>query len=218
VIERESSLITLPEKLANTERHLDVSKGHQLRAEDKTDELKKLNRSIFRPAITFNKDAKRAAQEAKIQQRYEDDRQEREQAMMDIRETQNRLGRAATYGRGDEDEEGIGGGGGLRSRMKTEEQRAQQKAQRSRYQFEATQSDDDMEDELDDNLDEIGDAAKRLKAIGLAMGSELDNQVKRIDRISDKTGTLNVQVDRNTDRVCHGHMSWRIMLTYTVYS
>ena len=64
-------LYRLTEKLANTERHLDVSKGHSVRAEDKTDELKKLNRSIFRPAITFNKYAKRAAQEAKLQTRYE---------------------------------------------------------------------------------------------------------------------------------------------------
>ena len=52
------------ERLADTERHLDVSKGHSLRAADKTDELKQLNRSIFRPVITFNKDKKRAAQEA----------------------------------------------------------------------------------------------------------------------------------------------------------
>jgi len=57
-------------------------KGHSARAEDKTDELKQLNRSIFRPVITFNKDAKRAAQEAKLQARYEEDRDEREKAMM----------------------------------------------------------------------------------------------------------------------------------------
>ncbi|EIN13711.1 hypothetical protein PUNSTDRAFT_117410 [Punctularia strigosozonata HHB-11173 SS5] len=188
------------EKLANTERHLDVSKGHQLRAEDKTDELKKLNRSIFRPAITFNKDAKRAAQEAKLQQRYDEDREERERAMLDIRETQNRLGRAATYGRGDEDEEAIGGGG-LRSRMRTEEQQAQRKQQRARYQFEATASDDEMEDELDDNLDEIGEAAKRLKALGLAMGQEVDNQIGRIGRIEEKTTSLDNRVYRNTERL-----------------
>ena len=81
-----------------------MAKSHGLRAEDKTDELKKLNRSIFRPAITFNKDAKRRAQEAKIQERYEEERAERERTMMDVRETQNRLGRAATYGRGADDE------------------------------------------------------------------------------------------------------------------
>ena len=58
-----------------------------MRAEDKTDELKQLNRSIFRPVITFNKDAKRAAQESKIQERYEEEREEREKAMLDIRQT-----------------------------------------------------------------------------------------------------------------------------------
>ena len=66
------------EKLADTERHLDVSKGHSQTAADRTDELKQLNRSIFRPVITFNKDAKRAAKQAEIQRRYEDERSERE--------------------------------------------------------------------------------------------------------------------------------------------
>src|ERR1700727_2083595 len=159
------------EKLANTERHLDVSKGHSVRADDKTDELKKLNRSIFRPAITFNKDAKRAAQEAKLQSRYDTEREEREKAMLDIRETQNRLGRAATYGLGDDaddDEEGIAGGSGVaRGRYKTEQQLTERKAERKRYQFEATASDDEMEDELDDNLDEIGNATKTLKALSM---------------------------------------------------
>ncbi|KDQ63723.1 hypothetical protein JAAARDRAFT_189265 [Jaapia argillacea MUCL 33604] len=193
------------EKLANTERHLDVSKSHTLRAEDKTDELKKLNRSIFRPAITFNKDSKRAAQEAKIQQRYEDERDERERAMMDIRETQNRLGQASTYGQQDlGDQEAIGGpgGGGVgRGRFKTADQQAERKEQRKRFQFEATASDDEAEDELDDNLDEIHDVSKRLKALGMAMGGELDNQIGRIGRIEDKTVSLDNKVFRNTERL-----------------
>ena len=143
-----------------------------MRAEDKTDELKQLNRSIFRPVITFNKDAKRAAQEAKIQARYDEEREEREKAMRDIRETQDRLGRAATYGmRGDE--EGIGGGSG---RFRTASELQARKSQRSRYQFEADEEDDQLEDELDDNLDEILDVSKRLKALGTAMSSELDTR------------------------------------------
>ncbi|KAF8973954.1 hypothetical protein BDZ97DRAFT_1912401 [Flammula alnicola] len=184
------------EKLANTERHLDVSKGHSQRADDKTDELKQLNRSIFRPVITFNKDSKRAAQEAKLQARYEDERDEREKAMMDIRDTQNRLGRAATYGRGDDDEELLGG----RSRMKTVEQLSARKEQRKRYQFEANASDDEVEDELDDNLDEISEATKRLKALGMTMGDELDKQVDRIKRIEDKTVDVDGRLYRNTER------------------
>lgn len=195
------------EKLASTERHLDVSKGHSVRADDKTDELKKLNRSIFRPAITFNKDSKRAAQEAKLQERYDTEREEREKAMLDIRETQNRLGRATTYGRsGDGDEEGIGGG-----RYKTEQQLAERKDQRKRYQFEATASDDEMEDELDDNLDEIGQATKTLKALSMAMGQELGEQNNRIGRIEEKTVNLDNRVFRNTERVSFTFVSFPLV-------
>ena len=196
---RTHHIILFVEKLANTERHLDVSKAHSQRAEDKTDELKQLNRSIFRPAITFNKDAKRAAQEAKIQDRYEEERGEREKAMKDIRETQNRLGQASSYGQG---EEGIEVGPNGR-RTKTATQLSLQKEQRKRYQFEATASDDELEDELDDNLDGISDVAKRLKALGTAMGQELDKQNNRIERIEEKTVNLDNRVFRNTEKVFH---------------
>jgi len=180
------------EKLANTERHLDVSKGHSQRAADKTDELKQLNRSIFRPVITFNKDAKRAAKDAEIQRRYEEERDERERAMSDIRESHNRLGRAGAY---DQDEEGIG------QRGPTASQQAMRKEQRKRYQFEATGSDDEMEDELDNNLDEISDVAKRLKMLGTAMGQELDQQNERIDRLGNKAGALDQHVFSNTEKL-----------------
>jgi hypothetical protein len=191
------------EKLANTERHLDVAKGHSTRAEDKTDELKQLNRSIFRPVITFNKDAKRAAQDAKIQARYEEEREEREKAMSDVRDTRNRLDRATTYGRGDDDEDVLSGSGpgGIRGRFKTEEQLLARTEQRKRYQFEATASDDEAEDELDNNLDEISDATKRLKALGMAMGQELENQNTRIDRLEQKTVGLDNKIFRNTERL-----------------
>lgn len=171
-----------------------MSKGHSLRAEDKTDELKQLNKSIFRPVITWNKDAKRAAQEAKIQARYDEEREEHQKAMMDIRETQNRLGKATTYGGDDDDLIGS-------RRMKTAQQLNARKEQRKRFQFEATASDDELEDELDDNLDEVSDAVKRLKALGMTMGQELDSQNERITRIEGKTVGLDNRIFRNTERV-----------------
>ena len=118
---------------------------------------------------------------------------------MDVRETQNRLGKVTTYGHEDDEEELVGSGG--RSRFKTAEQLASRKEQRKRYQFEATASDDELEDELDGNLDEIGDAAKRLKALGLAMGQELDNQNKRIDVIEGKAVRTEQKIHLNTERV-----------------
>ena len=77
--------------------------------------------------------------------------------MADIRDTQDTVGKAATYG--------IDGQGNRR--QVTGAQQAIRKEQRSRYQFEAMGSDDEVEDELDDNLGEIGDVATRLKALGM---------------------------------------------------
>jgi hypothetical protein len=193
------------EKLANTERYVDQGKLHALRAEDKTDELKKLNRSIFRPAITFNKDAKRAAQEAKVAARYDEERASRERAMGDVRESQNRLGQAASYGArraAEQAEDGFGEEGIGRSRVRPPEEQRHRLETRKRYQFEKTASDDELEDELDDNLDEISRATKSLKAIAIAAGEELDKQNDRIDNIATKTGKLNNRVDVTTDRVC----------------
>lgn len=118
--------------------------------------------------------------------------------MMDIRDTQNRIGRAQTYGRSDNDEELLG-----RGKQRSQGALAARKEQRQRYQFDATASDDEIEDELDDNLDEIGDAAKRLKALGMAMGGELDKQVERIKRIEDKAVDVDGRLYRNTDRVSY---------------
>jgi len=115
--------------------------------------------------------------------------------MMDIRETQNRLGRAATYGQGaDDEDEGI-------LRGKNTEKLAGRKEQRKRFQFEATASDDELEDELDDNMDGLSQATKSLKSLGLAMGQELDEQNKRLHRIEDQTVSLDNRIFRNTERV-----------------
>jgi hypothetical protein len=146
--------------------------------------------------VTWNKDAKRAAAEARVQSRYEEEREEREKAMMDVRDTQNRVGRAQTYGRSDDSDELLGG-----RRTRTEDQNARRAAERKRYQFEATGSDDELEDEIDDNLDEIGDMAKRLRALATATGDELDAQNKRIDVISGKTDKVAGRLEDVTRRV-----------------
>jgi len=196
------------ERLANTERHLDVSKGHSVRADDKTDELKQLNRSIFNPYsyVTFNKDAKRSAQEAKIQARYEEEREEREKSMMRVRETQDRIGRAQANGRGgNADAEELLGPGSGSGRYKSPVQLAARKEQKKRYQFEADEFDDELEDELDDNLDEISDMTKRLKSLGMAMGQELDSQNIHIDHIEQKAVGLDGRLFRNTERLKRIH-------------
>ncbi|KAG9028206.1 Protein transport protein S9 plasma membrane t-SNARE [Tulasnella sp. JGI-2019a] len=198
------------EKIANTERHLDQSKGYTTRAEDRTTEIKVLNRSIFRPAITFNKEGKRIKEEQRLADRHAAEREERERAMMDVRESHGRIGRANNLGRGDEDTYGadedlVGGGGGGSGRFgrgnMTQAQRDARSAGRSRFQFEKSASDDELEDELDDNLNEIGDVSKRLKALALAQGQELDTQNERLTRLDGNTVKLDDQLIRATDRL-----------------
>jgi glycogen debranching enzyme len=181
-------VVCIAEKVANTERHLDITKNHSLRAEDNADELKKLNKSIFNPsaALTRSREAERKAKEDKIQARYDE---ERERGLMEVRDTQNRIG-ATSFGC---DEGG--------HRQVTGAQQEERKKRRGRFQFEATASDDEMEDELDDNLNEISDMTKRLKNLGQSMGQELDNQNQRIDRISDKASAADQRMFRNTERV-----------------
>lgn len=129
--------------------------------------------------------------------------------MLDVRETQNRLGRATTYGRpGDEGNGGMRGEGS--GRFKTAAQLDARKEQRKRYQFDANASDDEIEDELDDNLDEISNITKSLKALGTAMGQELDTQNERIERITDKTGGLDERLFKNTQRV-RPHCSYDVL-------
>ncbi|KAH9061253.1 hypothetical protein EDB87DRAFT_1674195 [Lactarius vividus] len=122
-----------PLQVETCQMTLDVAKSHSERANDRTDELRQLNRLIFRPVITFNKDAKRAAQEAKVLQRHDKEREKKE-----------------------------------------------------RYRFEATASNDELEDELDDNLDGC---------------QELDHQNSRIERIEEKTVNLDSRVFKNTVNV-----------------
>jgi len=132
------------ERLGNTELYLDKAKASMARAEDKTEELRKLNRSIFIPAVTFNNDAKHAARDAKVQRRHEEKRAEREKTM---------LGRSEGWG--GREETVPSGSRGIRSTT-----------QRSRFQFDANASDDDMEDALEGNLDEIQGLVGNLKPRG----------------------------------------------------
>ncbi|KAH9040792.1 hypothetical protein EDB85DRAFT_2170035 [Lactarius pseudohatsudake] len=147
------------QKLANPERHLDVAKGHSQHADDRTDELKRLNRSIFRPVITFNKDAKRAAQEAK----------------------------ALTYGSREEE---IGAGPNVK--------RAAQPS-RSATSLRRLHPTTSWKMNSTTISTKFSDVEKTLKALGTALGQELDHQNNRIERIEDKTVNLDNRVFRNTE-------------------
>ncbi|KAJ9121732.1 hypothetical protein QFC22_002353 [Naganishia vaughanmartiniae] len=181
------------ERIANTERHLDIAKASNQRAEDKADELRKLNRSIFRPSVTWNKEGKRMVQEEKIMDRHLRERDDREKARQDVLETHHRLNAAGStvgdYGSSSRDGPPQPGA------------QAKKREERKRFQFDATASDDELEDELDENLNETLDVTRRLKSLALAAGAEIDTHNKRLGGITDKTGDLDLAIMKNTERV-----------------
>lgn len=196
------------DKIANTERHLDMSKAHSSRADDNARDIVSLNRSIFRPNFQMDKKGKRDAEEARILNRHIEEREERENTRAEALRAQNRADQALSgagtgsgrfadrFGGGR-----FGGGAGGAKPMSAEDTQKNKLANRSRYQFEATGSDDELEAELEDNLDEIGQLSGRLQQLGKAMGTEIDEQNARIQRISEKANKLDTRVYGSTQRL-----------------
>lgn len=181
--------------IGDTERHLDIAKAHASRAEDNAREIKQLNKSIFRPKIIRDKRAKRQAQEEKAVQRHIDERMERELTREEVLSSQRRV------------EESVKNTGALnRIRNKLHGgpvEPIDPKGQRARYQFEATQSDDELEDELDANLDDISALSARMNVLSRAMGQEVTAQNKRLERVSDKTSALDTRIYAGTQRLAN---------------
>lgn len=191
------------EKLADSERNLDLGKAYAHRADDNAREMERLNSSIFKPHMTFNKKSKRAAEEARIINRHVDEREERERLRAEAFQTQRRvddtLGGPGSSSRFNASRFNFGKNKGLQS--VEEDPKATKLAQRSRYQFEATASDDEFEDELDDNLDDIGHIAGTLGRLGKTMGNEIEEQNNRLGRLGEKTTNLDTKVYTSTYRL-----------------
>ncbi|KAI5481761.1 plasma membrane SNARE protein [Pseudohyphozyma bogoriensis] len=178
------------DRIANTERHLDLAKAHNERAVDETKELEALNRSIFRPNFTMNKAKKRDKEEQRLLARHQQEKDEREQVRRDQYESRMRM--ENTYKAMDRDAENAAGA----------KQRARARgSERARYQFEATASDDEVEDEIDDNLDQISGLAGRLKMLATAAGQEVDAQNSKLSKLGDKVDTLDNNIHRSTQRM-----------------
>ncbi|KAJ4288184.1 Protein transport protein S9 plasma membrane t-SNARE [Kalmusia sp. IMI 367209] len=115
-----------------------------------------------------------------------------------VQRDQTRAAAWASSARQDEFKRGIqsaGGSGPGRSTL----------ADRAKYQFEADSEDDEMENEIDSNLDQLHGAAKRLNALGRAMGQEVDSQNKHIDDVMRKTDKVDDQIALNRARLDRIH-------------
>jgi hypothetical protein len=164
------------ERMHNTDRNLDLGNNHVNIAEDKTKELKTLNRSMFAVHVNnpFTAGDRRARRDEQIMDRHHAEREVREAT----REAAFRSGqRMNQHFKGFED---------TPSGTKTKTSLAE----RAKYQFEADSEDDAMEDEIDRNLDDLSGAAKRLNLLARATGEEVEAQNKLITTIAEKVGLL----------------------------
>lgn len=178
------------DRIANTERHLDMAKAHNDRAADEAKELKALNRSIFRPNFNFNKSSKRDKEEQRVLNRHNEEMEERTQTREDQYESRQRID------------------GAFRDveRMSEQSYEAQSRArargtERSRYQFEPDEDDHQLEDDIDQNLDDLSGIVGRLKQLATVSGQEVDAQNRKLEKLDPKVSGLSSKIVTNTQRL-----------------
>lgn len=189
-----------------TERHLQNSKGFVRRADDNTNDIKTLNRSIFIPAITFDKSKKRQEQDARMNRRYEEEQADREATQRDIQDTHNSIANATRgtngrYGRDgpppDDDEEALNGGG----RFRTPQQMQARKAQWAKYQSKDDDEEDDaMEDEISTGLDEMSLGIQRIKDLALAQNKVVKQQNEQLSRLHRNVEDVDQRLSNTTEK------------------
>jgi len=197
------------EKLSNTEHNFDLAKAASTRADDNTRDIVKLNRSIFIPAMTSDKKGKRMAEEARLINRHVEEREQRERlreeaarARARVEETvQENQKSSSRFARDRFGLDRFGAGG--KKKEEDLNSPAARMAQRARYQFEASASDEEIEDELDANLDEISAITGRLNKMGRTMGQEIDEQNTRIRRMTDKASHVDTKIYSSTQKLAN---------------
>lgn len=102
--------------------------------------------------VNINKSSQRAKEEARIQSRYDSERAEREETRHDQYTSRQRINAAKKNMVG-----GDAFGPEGKTRVRGEE--------RKRYQFEATASDDEVEDEIEDNLGQFTPSCSSFRCL-----------------------------------------------------
>ncbi|BFZ55069.1 Protein transport protein S9 plasma membrane t-SNARE [Savitreella phatthalungensis] len=177
------------EALADAEKNLDLSKLHNRDAQVKARELKHLNRSMFAIQVNkpWGKNRRIEEDEARVQRQFEDDRYERDQRESVRKEAERRTD--ANLRRHAE------------AAAKGYSSRKMGLAERSRFQFEADEEDDEVEGEIDDNLDQLAAVTGRLKGLAMATNDEVTRQNQLLGRLDRKGEQLETDIFMNTNRL-----------------
>ncbi|TQS39432.1 hypothetical protein Golomagni_00043 [Golovinomyces magnicellulatus] len=177
------------ERLHNTEKNLDLVSNSNRKAEEKAKELKTLNRSMFAMHVSnpFTSSSRRAARDEEIQARHQQEREQRDATRQAAFISKQRMeGNMKEFDN---------------SNTEFRPQPKVNMAERSKYQFEADSDDEEMENQIDKNLDALGNVAGRLNALARATGKEVEEQNKHIERIMVKSDRVDDQINMNRSRL-----------------
>ncbi|KAK5062493.1 hypothetical protein LTR84_004566 [Exophiala bonariae] len=179
------------ERMHNTDRNLDIGNNHINVSEDKTKELKTLNRSMFAVHVNnpFTSKDRRAQRDEAIMERHHQERELREATRDQAFKSTQRMNQ--NFKGIDEASNG--------PKAKTS------LAERAKYQFEADSEDEGMENEIDRNLDDLSGAAKRLNLLARATGEEVEQQNKLIQRIAEKSDRFDDRLVFQTEKLKRIH-------------
>ncbi|KAJ8128345.1 hypothetical protein O1611_g5291 [Lasiodiplodia mahajangana] len=161
------------ERLHHTDQLLDTATESHRHAEVQTKKLKSLNRSMFAVHVKnpFTEKRRTAEEEAKILRQNQEDREVREATRRDKFAQHSRMERNFA---------------GFDNPDLPTASSSSNRGDRNKYMLE-----DDSDEE---NLEQMSIGVARLKAVGKAMGDELDHGNKLIDRIGAKTDPLDDQI------------------------
>ncbi|KAL8704780.1 MAG: hypothetical protein Q9201_002090 [Fulgogasparrea decipioides] len=161
------------ERMHNAEKNLDLTSNKNRTAEDKERELKKLNGSMFAVHVSnpFTASSRRQARDDKIMDRHRMEREQREATRRAGFETSQRMNKTFQE---------------LQKEGHAPKPGQSSLAERAKYQFEADEEDDEMENEIDANLTALSGAATRLNGLARATGQALEEDNKHLDRITQK--------------------------------
>ena len=178
------------EQLNNVEGNLDLIKIQNSVAEDKVDELKKLNRNVLaiHAKNPFNAKRRRMEHEDELKARRLEEQAMLQATNQQIANSTQRISNALTEN--------------SKPSLIQEKYKRQEVLNRAKkYQFENDEEDDDMEVEIDRNLDQVQQISGRLKKLAISTGEELDSQQERLKDVEENTDNLDIKLNTNTTKL-----------------
>ena len=170
------------DRLHNTEKNLDLASNYNKVAEDRTSELKTLNRSMFAVHVSnpFTAAQRKEARDAEVMERHRMEREQREATRRDAYSTNQRM--EQNFKTLDKPKQ-----------LGSSSSRA---AENSRFVFhdedEVDHEAEEDERKLNRDIDEMTHVAGRLGNVARLIGTEVESQNQLIDRIAMKVSTLDM--------------------------